>query len=186
MLTQLQFLLRIADADVEMYLKLFTFVELDQITKVMQEHNTDPGKRQAQRLLAYEVLRLVHGPHAAEHTTWEHWKSRTPGALAQSSDAGGEGNTAVRLRRTEVIGAAWGLVLHSAGIASTRSQSGRMMVAGSVYVARGVGSGAEAEAKHFISVKNPRAVIQNADLCNGRLLLRIGKWKVRVIELVDE
>jgi tyrosyl-tRNA synthetase len=187
-LTWLQFLLRIADTDVEMYLKLFTFVELDEISRIMQEHNIDPGKRKAQHLLAQEVLRLVHGQGAAQQTTFEHWSMRRPDALVKSSATGGQGTApaSVRLKREEVIGAAWGLVLQSAGIASSRSEAGRMMVAGSIYVARGVGSDAEAEANQFIPVKNPRAAIQNADLCNGKLLLRIGKWKVRVIELVDE
>jgi tyrosyl-tRNA synthetase len=185
-LTWLQFLLRIADTDVEMYLKLFTFVELDEISRVMQEHNIDPGRRKAQHLLAQEVLRLVHGQEAVQQTTFEHWSMRRPDALATTSATGGQRTPPVRLKRDEVIGEAWRVVLHSAGIASSRSEAGRMMVAGSVYVARGVGSDAEADAKQFIPVKNPRAAIQNADLCDGKLLLRIGKWKVRVIELVDE
>lgn len=64
----LQFLLKTADADVERYLKLFTFVPLPTISETMAAHNLDPGQRKAQHLLAGEVLELVHGPEEAAKT----------------------------------------------------------------------------------------------------------------------
>ncbi len=54
------------DRDVERYLKLFTFLRLDQIATAMAEHATDPGRRIAQRLLAREVTATVHGVGATE------------------------------------------------------------------------------------------------------------------------
>jgi tyrosyl-tRNA synthetase len=51
---------------VERYLKLFTFLRLDQIATAMAEHATDPGRRIAQRLLAREVTATVHGVEATE------------------------------------------------------------------------------------------------------------------------
>ncbi|MDQ3224307.1 MAG: tyrosine--tRNA ligase [Gemmatimonadota bacterium] len=52
------------DRDVERYLKLFTFLPLDQIESTMAEHLRDPGKRLAQRLLAIDVTTRVHGETA--------------------------------------------------------------------------------------------------------------------------
>ena len=61
-----QFWVNTDDRDVERYLKLFTFLRLDQIATAMAEHGIDPGRRGAQRLLAREVSATVHGVEAAE------------------------------------------------------------------------------------------------------------------------
>jgi tyrosyl-tRNA synthetase len=61
-----QFWVNTDDRDVERYLKLFTFLRLDQIASAMAEHGSDPGRRTAQRLLAREVTATVHGVEAAE------------------------------------------------------------------------------------------------------------------------
>jgi tyrosyl-tRNA synthetase len=61
-----QFWVNTDDRDVERYLKLFTFLRLDQIASAMAEHGRDPGHRTAQRLLAREVTATVHGVDAAE------------------------------------------------------------------------------------------------------------------------
>jgi tyrosyl-tRNA synthetase len=60
-----QFWINIDDRDVERYLKLFTFLPLEEIGKAMSEHVRDPGKRFAQRLLAKDVTTRVHGAAAA-------------------------------------------------------------------------------------------------------------------------
>ena len=61
-----QFWLNTDDRDVERYLKLFTFLRLDRIAATMAEHAADPGRREAQRMLAREVTATVHGDAAAE------------------------------------------------------------------------------------------------------------------------
>ena len=61
-----QFWVNADDRDVERYLKLFTFLRLEQIAATMQEHARDPGRRSAQRVLAREVTATVHGMAAAE------------------------------------------------------------------------------------------------------------------------
>jgi tyrosyl-tRNA synthetase len=61
-----QFWLNTDDRDIERYLKLFTFLRLDRIAATMAEHAADPGRREAQRLLAREVTATVHGDATAE------------------------------------------------------------------------------------------------------------------------
>ena len=61
-----QFWVNTDDRDVERYLKLFTFLRLDQIAAAVDEHAKEPGRRTAQRLLAREVTATVHGIEAAE------------------------------------------------------------------------------------------------------------------------
>ena len=60
-----QFWINTDDRDVERYLKLFTFLSLDEIARTMEEHAGEPGKRAAQRLLARDVTSRVHGEVAA-------------------------------------------------------------------------------------------------------------------------
>ena len=61
-----QFWLNTDDRDAERYLKLFTFLPLDQIARTMEEHTRDPSRREAQRVLARQVTATVHGDAAAE------------------------------------------------------------------------------------------------------------------------
>lgn len=56
-----QFWLNAADADVETYLKLFTFLGQAEVAGLQQEMASAPEKRSAQIRLAQEVTRIVHG-----------------------------------------------------------------------------------------------------------------------------
>ena len=60
-----QFWVNTDDRDVERLLKLFTFLSLEEIQGVMEEHKTQPEARTAQRRLALETTTLVHGEAAA-------------------------------------------------------------------------------------------------------------------------
>jgi len=61
-----QFWLNQSDEDVVKYLKYFTFLAPDEIDTLAQTVKTDPGAREAQRRLAQEVTRFVHGQAAVE------------------------------------------------------------------------------------------------------------------------
>ena len=69
---QYQFFLRSADADVEKYLKLFTFLPIPVIRMIMDEHRMDESKRVAQHRLAFEFIELVHGLGEAEKVQTQH------------------------------------------------------------------------------------------------------------------
>ncbi|CAA0114240.1 Tyrosine--tRNA ligase [BD1-7 clade bacterium] len=56
-----QFWLNTADADAYKFLKYFTFLSVDAIDAIEAEDNAAQGRPQAQRILAEEVTRLVHG-----------------------------------------------------------------------------------------------------------------------------
>ncbi|KAF0040603.1 hypothetical protein F2P81_006501 [Scophthalmus maximus] len=61
-----QFFLRQPDASVEGYLKLFTFLPLAEVERLMEQQREDPGKRLAHKRLAAEVTKLVHGKDGLE------------------------------------------------------------------------------------------------------------------------
>ena len=56
-----QFFIRTEDADVEKFLKLFTFLPLAEIEDIMEVHKKEPEKHIAQKILAENVTLLVHG-----------------------------------------------------------------------------------------------------------------------------
>ena len=56
-----QYLLNSDDSSVIKYLKYFTFLSIDEIEKFEQITKTEPHLRQAQKILASEVVKLVHG-----------------------------------------------------------------------------------------------------------------------------
>ena len=60
-----QYWINSEDADVERYLKLFTFLDLDEIAVIGREQAANPASRVGQRLLAFEVTKLVHGEETA-------------------------------------------------------------------------------------------------------------------------
>lgn len=60
-----QYFVQVADEDVERSLLQFTMLPVGEIAEVVEAHQRDPGRREAQRRLANEVTSLVHSPFAA-------------------------------------------------------------------------------------------------------------------------
>jgi len=56
-----QFWVRTDDRDVERFLKLFTLLTLPEIRELAEAHQRTPERREAQKLLAREVTRIIHG-----------------------------------------------------------------------------------------------------------------------------
>lgn len=61
-----QFWVNTADADVVKYLKIFTFLSREEIEALEQSVETEAHLRKAQKTLAEEMTRLVHGEEALE------------------------------------------------------------------------------------------------------------------------
>lgn len=59
-----QFWLKVADADVYKFLKYFTFLSVEEIDAVEAKDKASGSKPEAQRILAEEMTRLIHGEEA--------------------------------------------------------------------------------------------------------------------------
>jgi tyrosyl-tRNA synthetase len=57
----MQFFLQIKDDELFKYLKIFTFLPLEDFPRIGEHHQKDPSLRYGQKLLAEEVVELVHG-----------------------------------------------------------------------------------------------------------------------------
>jgi len=67
-----QYWINVDDRDLEGYLKLFTFMSKDGpqgIASLLKNHAKDPGRREAQSVLARDITTLVHGKDAAHNAT---------------------------------------------------------------------------------------------------------------------
>jgi tyrosyl-tRNA synthetase len=119
-----QFWINTDDRDVERYLKLFTFLPLEEIGAAMAEHARDPGKRVAQRLLARDVTARVHGVEATQEAV------RTSEALFGGSrkDHPGEALPKMPMRqvaRSEVPGLSIIDLLVASGLATSKADARR-------------------------------------------------------------
>ncbi len=56
-----QFWLNTSDDDAKNYIKVFTFLSLDEINSLIQKHNTEPHLRHLQKELAKQITIMVHG-----------------------------------------------------------------------------------------------------------------------------
>ena len=56
-----QFWLNASDEDAERWIKIFTFLNKEEINAILDEHKKDAGKRFLQKRLAEEVTKFVHG-----------------------------------------------------------------------------------------------------------------------------
>ena len=56
-----QFWVNASDERVEDFLKIYSSLSYEEIESLMNEHKNDPKKRLAQKTLASEVTKLVHG-----------------------------------------------------------------------------------------------------------------------------
>ncbi len=60
-----QFFINQSDEDSVKYIKIFTFLTKEETTEIEKEHLANLGQRIAQKRLAYEVVKIIHGEEAA-------------------------------------------------------------------------------------------------------------------------
>lgn len=83
-----QYFLNVKDPDVGKFLKLFTFLPDTDVDQILRNHQIEPDKRKAQKILAEKVLLLVHGETGlSEAKRWTAaFFSDSPESLTQLSD----------------------------------------------------------------------------------------------------
>ncbi len=123
-----QFWINTDDRDVERYLKLFTFLPLEEISSAMAEHGRDPGKRVAQRLLARDVTSRIHGGDAAEEAI------RTSEALFGRGAATLIAAPTVKVPRDRVRELSIVELLVESGLAKSKAEARRGIQAGGFYL----------------------------------------------------
>lgn len=179
----------------------------------MAEHNENASKRVAQHKLARDVVDFVHGKEAAAEAEKAHgsvFRSRrlnrdeampedqywADGARAnwpesvESKDATGKAgpnlNPSISLPCSLVYDQPISRVLFHAGLVASKSEGQRLVAKGGAYVGArpsgGLGDQIDFIASSATSPQNAEKYIIDGDL----LLLRVGKWKVKIVKVVSD
>jgi tyrosyl-tRNA synthetase len=134
-----QYWINLDDADVARCLRFFTDLGQQEIETLLAEHQADPGKRVAQRRLAGELTRLVHGGaglHTAERAT-EIFFGAEIGELNDAQLASIFADVPSRhLPCTRLDGAGLPIIdaLVESGLCKNKSEARRMIGQGGAYV----------------------------------------------------
>ncbi len=172
-----QYWINLDDADVPMCLRLFTDLGKDEINGIVAAHDADRGRRTAQRRLATELTRLVHGSDGlavAERAT-EIFFGAEIGELTEAQLQGIFADVPSReLPREKLEGEGLPVIdaLVAAGLAKTNGEARRTITQGGAYI------------------NNRRAAeldrrLTGADLVGGAtIVLRTGKKKYGLLRFV--
>ena len=148
-----QYWRNIADEDVIKFMKLFTFMSLDEIATY-----DDPARNinEAKAKLAYEITRIIHGEEEAQK------------AVAAAQAAFGNGGDRSAMPTVNVVfGEGKGVIdlFFKAGLGSTKSDIRRLVEGGGCFV-------------NDNKITNVKAVITKDDAKDGEMILRAGKKRI--------
>jgi len=169
-----QFFLRSEDADVVRYLKAFTFLPLDEIAALAEQVEKTPEKREAQKALAEDVVRRVHGEDGlrqAQQATEVLFGGSLDGMTAADvlpifADA-----PSSELASADVVGVQVGRVAVSAGLCKSASEARRLADGGGLYL-----NNAKISASDLVAAEH---------IIDGELLVfRSGRRNYRLVRIV--
>jgi tyrosyl-tRNA synthetase len=165
-----QFWLQADDRDVITLLKMFTWLdkpEIDQLERAMQD---DPSARAAQRRLADEVTRNVHGAAALEQVQSDA-ALRFGGAVSAEALQQVAPSASVSLAKIKA-GLATTELVTLAGLAKSKSEAFRLIEQGGITV-------------NDVTVTDPRGLVSEAQALGNRYKVSKGRRNVAVIEIVS-
>ncbi|KAI1074884.1 hypothetical protein F5B20DRAFT_562171 [Whalleya microplaca] len=199
------YFMRRPDDDVERLLKIFTFHPIEEINKIMEQHNLDRPRRHAQHALAFEVIALLYGATEAQRVQDYHKGLYGKGALTFERDSypsKGEPkdiNKAatfqidIELPESLILSKSIGRILFAAGLADSVTDGTRLSHQQGAYI--GAASGQPAATNKGMSYAEltftPVKAWFPKDTANflidGKLLiLRRGKHFIRVVKMVTD
>jgi tyrosyl-tRNA synthetase len=165
-----QFWLQTDDSDVINYLKVFTWLDREAIARFERSLADDPASRAAQKQLAEEVTRMVHGEGALR------------GVLADASLRFGGAVTADSLQQVApaasipaarlAAGMTYSDLVVIAGLAKSKSEASRLIEQGGISV-------------NDVSVVEPRATVSAGQALGGRFKVSKGRRSVAVVEVTN-
>jgi tyrosyl-tRNA synthetase len=170
-----QYFVRSQDADVIQYLKVFTFLPLDEIQALESKVSQAPEERAAQKRLAEIVTDAVHSEAGVETAR------RASSVMYGESMEGLDANVlldifsdvpSTELSRHHVEGAMLADVAESSGLCSSKSAARRLIKDGGLYI-------------NNKRIGDVGATVKAADIVDGRLLvLRQGKKHFHLVRVV--
>ncbi len=166
-----QFWLNSDDADVVTYLKYFTFRTREEIEALARAVADEPFKREAQRVLAYDVTALVHGSAAADAVVAASQAIFGRGELA-GLDASTLDGVAAEVPSADVeAGMTIVDAMVAVGLVGSRSEARRAVAEGGAYL-------------NNEAVADPdRALAEDDAIAGGWAVVRRGKKTVGLVRI---
>jgi tyrosyl-tRNA synthetase len=130
-----QFWVNTDDNDVVRFLKYFTFLSKEEIERLENEVKTQPEKREAQRVLAKEVTKLVHGDEAVESSiniSHALFSGNVQELSLQEIEEAFKDVPSTTVSESEDIGLI-DLLVHT-GVASSKRQARQDVESGAIYI----------------------------------------------------
>lgn len=127
-----QFWLNVDDEGAIDYAKIYTLLSPDEVSELAERQKADPGARDAQKTLAFEVTKLVHGEDAA--TSAKKVTEVLFGAASFDSLTPEDLDLLAGEIPTAAIGAAAVDLLVDSGLAQSKGESRRLILGGGVSV----------------------------------------------------
>jgi tyrosyl-tRNA synthetase len=166
-----QFWINADDEGVEEYMKIYTTLDKETIEDILEAHNESKGARLAQKHLAYEVTKLVHGAERAD-------------SVRRISEAlfGGQDYDELTIDDFEALkqelpaarvqaGTLLVDVLVETALASSKAEARRFLEASAVYL-------------NGLQFSSEKTVFDSADAIRGHAVIRRGKNQNAVVEFV--
>jgi tyrosyl-tRNA synthetase len=128
-----QYLLNLPDDGIDTLLLRMTFLDDDSVAAVVAEHARAPERRGAQRTLAADVVRMVHGPDGLR-TALSASRIFRGDALSATDEGALLDMPASSLPVADMFGLPLCALLHTAGLASSKREARRLIDAGAVSI----------------------------------------------------
>ena len=168
-----QFFLNVADEDVIRYLKLFTFIDINKINKSFKQ---ELHKRAAQKCLAEEVTKMVHGKHGLKQALkvtsalfsgdLRELTSRQINELFEGAPAGKIARTSLDAHNLFITN-----LIVQLGVCNSLGEARRVIAQGGLYI-------------NEKRVEDEKRIVTTEDLISeGIILLRKGKKSYHIVKL---
>ncbi|MHB1317092.1 MAG: tyrosine--tRNA ligase [Anaerolineae bacterium] len=149
-----QYWINVEDADVARFLKLYTFLPLEEIAELSSVEGA--ALRHAKEVLAYEVTRQTHGQDAAN-------QARDASTALFRGQGSREAIPTLAVPASELAQGVLAVdLIAAAGLARSKSEARRLIQQGGAYV-------------NEVQISDVEHMITSSDLNDGEVLLRAGK-----------
>lgn len=170
-----QFFVRTEDADVVRFLKMFTFLSMEEISKIEKQVVDEPEKRLAQKKLAEEVTLMVHGQEGltvAQRASSVMFGDSMEGLCAEDLIAVFADVSSVELPNDSVEGTAVVDLAVLCGICRSKGEARRLVENRGLYL-------------NNLRVESIDARVESSDIIDKRLVvLRSGKKNYQLVRIV--
>lgn len=165
-----QFWINCDDEGVEEYLKVYTDLDKEQIEDVMNRHNEQRSERIAQKTLAYEVTRIVHGSVRAESVV------RISDVLFGSGNYNTLNRDDFNVLSKELptiqcsVGDDLASVLVESGLAQSKGEARRFLQGNAIYI-------------NGQQIPLAKTTIDSDDVLAGHVIIRRGKNQIAILAM---